>query len=214
MRLKNNPKAKGIVLNHPLVINDPSLNKGKWSQSFLNNNPLYLEIGCGKGQFITNLSKLHPDNNYIGIEQYESVLYLALEKAEEISPSNLKFLCVHAEYLTDYFENEEVNGIYLNFSDPWPKKRHAKRRLTSPRFLDIYKRILKSHAIIELKTDNDDLYAFSLETISDSPDFLLLQFTDDLYNNPSMINGNISTEYEDKFTERGKNINKIIFAKK
>lgn len=214
MRLKNNPKAKDIVKNHPLVIDLAKLNKNNQNFEFSSNQPLFLEIGCGKGQFITQLSNIHPGNNYIGIEQYESVLYLALEKADVLSLSNLKFLCMHAEYLMDYFGNETVSGIYLNFSDPWPKKRHAKRRLTSPRFLEIYKHILKIGAIIEFKTDNDDLYNYSLETISEDSDFKLLQFTDNLYDDPSMIIGNISTEYEDKFTEMGKNINKIIFTKK
>lgn len=214
MRLKNIPKAKEIVPNHPLVITNPSEFKGAWNQAFHKPQPLFLEIGCGKGQFINKLSEINPFNNYIGIEQYESVLYLALEKSDINNPQNLKFLCVHAELLLDFFSENEVDGIYLNFSDPWPKKRHAKRRLTSHRFLPIYHKLLKPGGIIEMKTDNTELYQYSLETIHENSDFEILYNTDDLYNDSKMLWGNIPTEYEEKFTGMGQPINKIIFINK
>lgn len=210
MRLKNNPKAKAAIAKSSLCIKNPESFKGSWKMSFSLDSPIFLEIGCGKGQFLTELSGLNPDKFYLGIEQYESVLFSALKKNEESAPKNLRFLCERAEYLSDYFEKEEIDGIFLNFSDPWPKKRHFKRRLTSERFLEIYHNILKKGGLIEMKTDNVDLFDFSLETIGESKFFELLSYTHDLYSCHELLLGNISTEYETKFHSQGKPICKLI----
>lgn len=212
MRLKNIPGAKEAVKNSSIVINNPSDIKSKWKMSFSHNNPIYLEIGCGKGQFLSSLSDLHPDVFFLGLEQYESVIYGALKKASEKSAdnTNLRFLCVHAEYLCDYFAPGEIDRIYLNFSDPWPKKRHAKRRLTSERFLNIYDEILIKDGLIEMKTDNENLFDYSLETLHEHKAFEVIEQTRDLYNCPKLLNNNVPTEYETKFHSQGKPIHKLI----
>lgn len=212
MRLKNIPGAKEAVHSSPLVIQNPSNLKSNWKLSFSNNNSIYLEIGCGKGQFISTLAEMNPEISYLGLEQFESVLFGALKKAsaKNLSADNLKFLCVHAEYLCDYFSKGEVDRIYLNFSDPWPKKRHSKRRLTSELFLNIYDEILINEGLIEMKTDNSNLFEFSLETIGASKAFEIISYTKDLYNCPDLLEGNIPTEYEVKFHSQGNPINKLI----
>lgn len=213
MRLKNNPKAKDIISNSNMCIANPEQYKGTWKSSFSNNTPIYLEIGCGKGQFLTTLSTDNPSIFYLGIEQYESVLYSAVKKSKDFSESgidNLRFLCVRAEYLMDYFEKGEVDKIFLNFSDPWPKKRHAKRRLTSDRFLPIYDNVLTSNALIEIKTDNENLFEFSMESISNYLGFEVIDYTKDLYDCPSLLKNNVPTEYETKFHSMGNPIYKII----
>lgn len=210
MRLKNNPKAKEAIKTHPLVIQSPESLKGQWHSSFPKFRSIFIEIGCGKGQFILQKALLDPHNLYIGIEQFETVLYKAVRKPGEHPPANLRFICFHAEHLQNIFSHQEVQGIFLNFSDPWPKKRHAKRRLTSDRFLPIYKDILCPGGTIEFKTDNHDLYYFTLETLKDSKDFRILDYTDDLYNNPVLFSGNTATEYEEKFHGLGKKICKVI----
>lgn len=213
MRLKNNPKAKDFIINSKICISHPEDYKGSWKSSFSNNNPIYLEIGCGKGQFLTALSISNPNIFYLGIEQYESVLYSAVKKSlnhTEGGVNNLRFLCVKAENLLDCFEKGEIDRIYLNFSDPWPKKRHSKRRLTSDRFLPIYDNILASNALIEIKTDNENLFEYSLESISEYPRFEIIDSTRDLYNTTSLLENNVPTEYETKFHSMGNSIYKII----
>lgn len=210
MRLKNNPKAKGAIAASNLCIHDAASYKNNWKKSFSDNMPIFLEIGCGKGQFLTELAKIYTDNFYIGIEQYESVLFSAIKKTQENPLANLKFMCERAEYLCDFFAPGEVDGIFLNFSDPWPKKRHAKRRLTSDRFLEIYDTILVKDGIIEMKTDNVELFDFSLETISECDYFELIDYTRELYSNEILLAGNIPTEYETKFHSQGKPICKLI----
>ena len=185
MRLRNVKNAKEIVNNHKLVV----------TSNPFKNKPLEIEIGTGKGDFIIEKAKRNPDINYIGIEKYESVLIRALEKCEDLP--NLRFMCIDAEKIMDYFDNE-VDKIYLNFSDPWPKKRHAKRRLTSPLFLDRYYHISKDIVVIEMKTDNKDLFSYSLIEFNNNGytfDKVSLDYNDE---------DNIMTLYEKKF--RGMNI--------
>lgn len=166
----------------------------------------------GKGQFILSLAKQNPDINYIGIERYTSVLLRAIEKfdTEEYSSlSNIRFLCMDAADIANIFATQEVDRIYLNFSDPWPKARHAKRRLTSREFLARYEEVLKQDGTIEFKTDNIPLFDFSLEEIKES-NYTLVDFTKDLHHEPSMNKGNIMTEYEAKFSALGNPICKLI----
>lgn len=242
MRLRNVPEAKTIVENSPYVITDPYQRRGKW-KSF-SRKPLYVEIGMGKGRFITETAKRNPDREFIGVERYESVLYKACEKmagkpdrnpaslaieAEErmregtdtgmpeteeagevfAAPDNLHFLRMDARALPDVFAPEEVDGIYLNFSDPWPKARHAKRRLTSRQFLSLYEKFLKDGGVLEFKTDNRPLFDFSVEEFSGAPHWELKEVTYDLHHDDVMGKDNVMTEYEKKFSALGNKINKL-----
>lgn len=214
MRLRNIKGADEAILK-----SDLTLNIDNWDKKEIKEKPVYLEIGCGKGQFILKQAVAHPENMYIGIELYSSVLLRALQKTEKYFETekpldNLKFMCVNAEKIQEIFGEDKVSGIYLNFSDPWPKARHAKRRLTSSRFLSIYKKILKPKARIEFKTDNRDLFEFSVEEVENDKDFEIINITRDLYKDEEMLAGNISTEYEDKFVSLGNPINKIVFVRK
>ena len=172
-------------------------------------NPIHIEIGMGKGQFIMKLAKEHPDINYIGIERYSSVLLRALQKMEIEPLPNIRFLCMDASIITEVFDKEEVAKIYLNFSDPWPKERHAKRRLTSRQFFERYDKILAGNGVVEFKTDNDDLFAFSMEEVAEAG-WTLDAHTFDLHHDPVLNEGNIMTEYEEKFSSLGHPIHKLI----
>ena len=163
----------------------------------------------GKGQFITTLAQQNPNINYIGIEKYSSVLIRAIDKREELALDNLLFMRMDAEEITDYFEPGEVGRIYLNFSDPWPKDRHAKRRLTSTTFLSRYDQILQRDGVVEFKTDNRELFDFSLEQV-ELAGWVLLAKTYDLHNDPTLSRGNVMTEYEEKFSGQGHPIHKLI----
>ncbi len=213
MRLRNIPAAEPAIAASPYCIKEPNTIKGQWKSSISNNKPIFIEIGMGKGQFITTLAKENPDIYYLGMEQYSSVLYRALQKMEKDPISNLSFLCYPAEELPDIFEKGEIDKIYLNFSDPWPKDRHAKRRLTSSRFLDRYAQVIKDEGLIEFKTDNVDLFHFSLEEIQAHESFELIAHTFDLHHNKEMNQGNIMTEYEEKFSSKGNPICKLIAKK-
>ena len=187
--------------------------KGHWSKEvFGNDNPLRIEIGMGKGKFIMELAKLNPDINYVGIEKYSSVLIRAIEKQTEEELPNVRFLRFDAEYLCDIFEKGEVDRIYLNFSDPWPKDRHAKRRLTSRQFLARYEQVLKEDGIVEFKTDNRPLFEFSLEEYKVAG-WKCIAHTFDLHNDEKLMQGNVMTEYEEKFSAAGNPINKMIITK-
>ncbi|MCR4611284.1 MAG: tRNA (guanosine(46)-N7)-methyltransferase TrmB [Lachnospiraceae bacterium] len=211
MRLRNIPGADEYINDSPYVINDAKSLKGHWqSDLFLNNNPLHIEIGMGKGQFITTLAEKTPEINYIGIERYSSVLYKAVLRFEKAPMDNLRFLCEDARELTEIFDENEINKIYLNFSDPWPKDRHAKRRLTAPGFLEIYHEIISPEGLLEFKTDNTNLFDYSLSTINDSPLWEMCNYTYDLHNEPTLNEGNIMTEYEAKFSKLGNPIHKLI----
>ncbi|MGN7178788.1 tRNA (guanosine(46)-N7)-methyltransferase TrmB [Cytobacillus sp. SAFR-174] len=204
MRQRNKPWAKDKLAEYTqYVISEPEKYKGKWNEAFDKNQPLHIEIGTGKGRFVTGMAKANPDINYIGIELAESVIVTALDRIIEEELPNVKLLNVNANDLRNYFEKGEVNRVYLNFSDPWPKKRHAKRRLTYRSFLEIYEDILVDKGEIHFKTDNQGLFESSLMSFSDYG--MLLTFVSlDLHN--SDYEGNIMTEYEEKFSSRGSRI--------
>ena len=211
MRLRNIPGADEYIANCEYVINDPTYYKGLWNKKiFSNSNSIHIEIGMGKGQFITQMAANNPDINYLGIEKYSSVLLRAATKFEKKPLDNLRFLCVDARKLTDIFDKNEINRIYLNFSDPWPKDRHAKRRLTSPIFLELYSEIIREDGLLEFKTDNTNLFDYSIMTIDESSLWEMCNYTYDLHNEPSMNEGNIMTEYEEKFVGQGNPIHKLI----
>ena len=209
MRLRNVPGSREAIADNDMAINEPTELKGKWKEEFGNDNPIRIEIGMGKGKFITTLAMENPDINYIGIEKYSSVLIRAIERCEEIEVSNLRFIRMEAEYICDVFEKGEVDRIYLNFSDPWPKDRHAKRRLTSKQFFERYDVILKKDGIVEFKTDNDLLFQFSLEQVPEAG-WELIEQTWDLHNDERLMQGNVMTEYESKFSQMGNPIHKLI----
>lgn len=209
MRLRNIPGADEAIADSPHCIQEPMAEKGRWHLIFGNDHPVHIEIGMGKGQFIMQFAKDHPDINYIGIERYSSVLLRALQKMEVEPLPNIRFLCMDASIITEVFDKEEVAKIYLNFSDPWPKERHAKRRLTSRQFFERYDKILAGNGVVEFKTDNDDLFAFSMEEVAEAG-WTLDAHTFDLHHDPVLNEGNIMTEYEEKFSSLGHPIHKLI----
>lgn len=212
MRLRNIKGAREIVENNPYTVIEPKTNKGHWKEYFHNTNPIHIEIGMGKGRFITQLSLEHKNINYIGIERYSSVLLRAVEKLQTLDISlieNLIFLRMDAGNICEAFDKNEVDKIYLNFSDPWPKERHAKRRLTSKEFFERYDQILSFDGCIEFKTDNQDLFEFSLKEIPIAG-WKIVEYTRDLHHNENMAKGNIMTEYEEKFSSLGQPIYKLI----
>lgn len=209
MRLRNIPGADEAIADSPHCIQEPMAEKGRWHLIFGNENPIHIEIGMGKGQFIMKLAKDHPDINYIGIERYSSVLLRALQKMEVEPLPNIRFLCMDASMITEVFDKEEVAKIYLNFSDPWPKERHAKRRLTSRQFFERYDKILARNGVVEFKTDDDDLFAFSMEEVAEAG-WTLDAHTFDLHHDPVLNEGNVMTEYEEKFSSLGHPIHKLI----
>ncbi len=214
MRLRHITGSEEFVANSKYVTHDPEKNRGKWREYFGNDNPVRIEIGMGKGQFIESMAAKNPDINYIGIERYDTVILKAIKKRELLEQqgsdlSNLTFISIDARLLADVFAPGEVDRIYLSFSDPWPKDRQANRRLTSPVFMKIYKEFLKPDGQLEFKTDNMGLFDYSLESIPESG-WKLSQVTRDLHNDSSMNEGNIMTEYEEKFSAKGNPIYKLI----
>ena len=209
MRLRNIPKARDAIAESEFCVDDPYVLKRQWSKSFSRDNPVYIEIGTGKGQFILEQSRRHPDINFVGIEYYSSVLYRALEKLVDDPRDNLLLLRFDANGITEIFDESEVSRIYLNFSDPWPKERHAKRRLTSQIFLDRYSVILKSAGQIEFKTDNVELFDFSVEAFDGHPDFELDLVSRDLHSDAALMADNVMTEYEERFSSEGHSIYKL-----
>ena len=212
MRLKNVPGSKEYIAASNFVIHDETERKGKVREYFSNDKPIRIEIGMGKGQFIYEMAKQNPDINFVGIEKYSSVLLRAIQKMEEEPLPNLIFIRMDAEDITDVFDAGEVDKIYLNFSDPWPKDRHAKRRLESRQFLKRYETILKDAGFIEFKTDNNDLFDFALEEV-EAAGWKMIAFTRDLHHDEKLNEGNIMTEYEAKFSAIGNPINKYIIQK-
>lgn len=217
MRLRNIPRAEGVLAASPEVLKNPEQFCGAFRQTvFQNTNPLHIEIGMGKGQFLLTLALQNPSVNYIGIERYSSVLLRPVEKlasmqaAGEAIPANLRFICMDAADISQVFAPGEVDRIYLNFSDPWPKARHARRRLTSLEYLARYDKILAPDGQVEFKTDNRDLFDFSLEQIETSPVWTLAACTFDLHHDPLLNQGNIMTEYEEKFSSMDHPICKLI----
>ena len=216
MRLRNIPGADEVIRNCDWVIKEAADKKGKWNTVFGNENPIHIEVGMGKGQFITEMAKRNPQINYIGIERYSSVLLRALEKydTEEFEMlENIRFICMDAREIENVFAPAEVDKIFLNFSDPWPKARHAKRRLTSTEFLARYEKVLVESGRVEFKTDNTELFNFSLEQVKEAG-WALIAYTYDLHHQEEMNEGNIMTEYEQKFSEKGNPINKLIAQRK
>ncbi|MBH1941942.1 tRNA (guanosine(46)-N7)-methyltransferase TrmB [Mobilitalea sibirica] len=208
MRLRNISGSREIVAQDEHVIQEPEQYKGKWNNLFQNNNPIHVEIGMGKGKFIMQLAQRNPNINYIGIEKYSSVLLRALEKRREVELNNLFFIRFDAEYLNNIFDTEEISRIYLNFSDPWPKDRHAKRRLTSREFLSKYNLCLKQEGEVIFKTDNRMLFDFSVEEAKETG-WKLRNVTYDLHNS-EFVEGNVMTEYEEKFSAMGNPIHQMI----
>ena len=218
MRLRNIPGAKDAITESSYVVQNPLEWKGRWNQRFPKKQPLHIEVGMGKGRFLMDMAKLHPEINYIGIEMYDSVLFRALQKRERLEEEGLKldnlmFMCVDARILPDIFEKGEVQRIYLNFSDPWPKARHAKRRLTSREFLARYSQILTTGETVEFKTDNKALFEFSLEEVTEDEGWTLLAHTFDLHHQEEMVRGNVMTEYEEKFSSMGNPICKMVISR-
>ena len=213
MRLRNIPGADEIVSNSAFCIQNPTNLKDNWHNFFGNDNPIHIEVGMGKGRFIMDLATLNPNINYIGIERYTSVLLRAVQKMDENPLDNVHFLCIDAATLPEIFGKDEVDRIYLNFSDPWPKDRHARRRLTSSDFLNRYDQFLSPNGRIEFKTDNQDLFSFSLQEIEESEVWHLDAFTRDLHNDSTLNQGNVMTEYEEKFSSIGNPICKLIASR-
>ncbi len=208
MRLRNVKGSRETIAVSEFVIQDEESMKGKWRERFGNDNPIHIEIGMGKGKFIIQLAKENPNINYIGVEKFSSVLVRAIEKQTEEQLPNLCFIRMEAEYIGNVFDKGEVEYIYLNFSDPWPKDRHAKRRLTSVQFLERYEGILAEGGGITFKTDNRPLFDFSLEQI-DEAGWVKDNVTFDLHNSP-YVEGNVMTEYEQKFSEMGNPICRVV----
>lgn len=212
MRLRHIPGSEKEIAASPYVVQNPEEKKGRWNEVFGNERPIEIEVGMGKGRFIMELASLHPDINYVGIERYPSVLLRGLQKREGLELDNIFFMCVDAKNLMDIFEPGEVQKIYLNFSDPWPKDRHAKRRLTSEEFMEVYDKILKPDGVVEFKTDNKGLFDYSLEAIPGEV-WEIKEFTYDLHQS-EMGEGNVMTEYEEKFSSKGNPIYKLVAGRK
>jgi tRNA (guanine-N7-)-methyltransferase len=211
MRLRKVKNASEIVNKSDYIINCPKENKGSWNNVFNNLNPIYIEIGMGKGQFIINMAISNPNINFLGIEKYDSVIVRAIEKLEslEIKPENLRLIQVDANEIAEIFY-KEIDLIYLNFSDPWPKAKHAKRRLTSHEFLEKYDLIFKDQKTIIQKTDNLNLFNYSVDSLTEYG-YKIESISYDLHN--SSILDNIMTEYEEKFANLGQKINRLIAKK-
>ncbi len=211
MRLRNITGSREVIAESPYVVQEETLEQrpGTWHEIFGNDHPIYIEIGMGKGKFIHTNAKLHPEINYVGIEKYSSVLLRAIQKMEEEELPNLKFIRMDAEDITKVFGKHEVDKIYLNFSDPWPKDRHAKRRLPSREFLARYDVILKPDSRLEFKTDNRDLFDFAVEELEPAG-WTADVITYDLHADEALMEGNVMTEYEEKFSSMGNPICKYI----
>lgn len=212
MRLRHIKGAEEEIAESPYVVQDPQSLKGRWHEFFGNDNPIRIEVGMGKGKFIMELAQMNPDINYVGIERYSSVLLRGLQKRAELELSNIYFMRIDALELADVFAENEVERIYLNFSDPWPKDRHAKRRLESRQFLARYDQILKKDGTIEFKTDNRALFDFALEEV-EAAGWTLNEKTFDLHADARLNEGNVMTEYEERFSAQGNPICKYIISR-
>ena len=204
MRLRHIKGSEEVVTSSNIVIKKPENNKGNWESVFKNNNKIYLEIGMGKGSFLIEHARRNPNINYIGLEKYPSVLLGAIKTIEEEGISNIKIICADAIHIDEIFY-KEISKLYLNFSDPWPKAKHEKRRLTSSNFLNKYNSIFKGFKVIEQKTDNDDLFAYSISSFKRNHYFILKKNTNYF--------DEVKTEYETKFMSKGKNINYVKVVK-
>ena len=212
MRLRNISGSRELIAASDYVIHEPQTHKGSWSEVFGSDAPIRIEIGMGKGRFIMELAKNNPRINYVGIEKYSSVLLRGIQKMEAEPLQNLYFIRMDAEEITAVFGPGEVDRIYLNFSDPWPKDRHAKRRLPSREFLQRYDEILKKDGVIEFKTDNRELFRFALDELTPAG-WHLEQMTEDLHHDAEMMRDNVMTEYEERFSSMGNPIYKYIISR-
>lgn len=212
MRLKNVRGARERIEACPYFLKEPKKYRGKYNALFNNSNPIALEIGIGKGNFIINMAKNHPNINYIGIEKYDSVLVRACEKLEETKLDNLYLISMDANNILDVFE-KEISTIYLNFSDPWPKKRHSNRRLSSKLFLDKYNLISLDLPHIVMKTDNRHLFEYSLLTLSQN-NYVIDDLSLNLHADADKLLNNVMTEYEQKFCSRNEVIYKLEATKR
>ena len=212
MRLRNIRGSKDVIASCPFVVQEPESCRGRWAEIFGNENPIHIEVGMGKGRFLMDMAVLHPEINYVGIEMYDSVLLRAVQKREKLETEikNLFFIRMDARQLPEVFAEGEVDRIYLNFSDPWPKARHARRRLTSPEFFARYDKVLVQDGQVEFKTDNRDLFDFSVESLGESETWDISECTYDLHHDEIMNVGNIMTEYEEKFSSMDHPICKLI----
>lgn len=208
MRLRNVKGSRDTIATSEFVVANEEEMHGKWHEKFGNNNPIRIEIGMGKGQFIMEMARRNPDINFVGIEKFSSVLVRGIEKQREEMLPNLLFIRMDAEYIEKVFDKGEVDYIFLNFSDPWPKDRHAKRRLTSVNFLNRYINILAEDGGVTFKTDNRPLFDFSLEQVEEAG-WILDNVTFDLHNS-EYVEGNIMTEYEKRFSEMGNPICRMV----
>lgn len=209
MRLRNVAGSREAIGTSRFVVQNPKEQKKHWRELFGNTNPIHIEIGMGKGRFIMEMAKRHPEINYVGIEKYSSVLIRGIQKMEAEELPNLYFIRMDAEEIAEVFGQAEVDKIYLNFSDPWPKDRHAKRRLPSREFLNRYREILSAEGNLEFKTDNRELFTFALEELEPAG-WHLEQVTYDLHHDMAMMKGNVMTEYEERFSAKGNPIYKYI----
>lgn len=217
MRLRNITGSREVISQSGFVIHELDQCAGNWKKIFGNENPVYAEIGMGKGRFIMDMARLNPDINFIGIEKYSSVLLRAIQKMEAIEAEggllpNVKFIRMDAEDITEVFAEGELDRIYLNFSDPWPKDRHAKRRLPSRQFLERYDKILKKDGVIEFKTDNRELFDFAVEELEPAG-WRIKELTYDLHGDERLNEGNVMTEYEERFSSQGNPICKYIVCR-
>ena len=214
MRLRKVKGAAETIAAHPnIVVQNEKELKGNWQSVFEKEQPLYIEVGMGKGQFVIGMAQKNPHLNFIGIEKFDSVMVRALEKVIEAGElPNLKLLKIDADELTEIFEENEVAGVYLNFSDPWPKPRHAKRRLTHENFLKLYQTIMKEDGAIRFKTDNRLLFEYSLASLSQYG-MILQDVALDLHTRED-LEWNVMTEYEQKFSAKGQPIYRLeaVFA--
>ncbi|MCD8083420.1 MAG: tRNA (guanosine(46)-N7)-methyltransferase TrmB [Clostridiales bacterium] len=211
MRLRHIRGAEEAIAESPYVVQEPEAYRGRFQELFGNGNPIRIEVGMGKGRFLMEHARQNPAVNYIGIERYSSVLLRALQKLEEGKLPNIYFMRTDAKDLAGIFAPEEVERIYLNFSDPWPKDRHAKRRLTSPEFMRVYDQILAKDGVLEFKTDNRELFVWSLMSIPQAG-WQIRAYTEDLHHS-DMADGNVMTEYEEKFSAMGNPICKLVAAR-
>lgn len=206
MRQRNVKKKKEIIANSKYIILEPELYKGKWLDVFENNNPIYIEIGMGKGDFIKENARRYPYINFIGIEKFDSIMALAIKKIEQEDFPNLKLIRMDASDITNVFD-KEISKLFLNFSDPWPKPRHEKRRLTSSEFLAKYEKIFVNSNIIEMKTDNRSLFEYSIVSFNKN-NYKIEEISLDLHHDNK--EDNIMSEYEKKFSEQ----NNLIYYMK
>lgn len=209
MRLRNKPWAKPLMAENPQwVVTEPEQFRGKWQTRFAKEAPIYIEVGMGKGRFIVEMAEKYPERNFIGLEIQTAATGMALKKQIEKQLPNLQFICANGSGLETFFAKNEVAGVYLNFSDPWPKKRQAKRRLTYKSFLKQYEYVMKPKGYLEFKTDNMGLFEYSLTSLNNYG-MKFEQVWLDLHSDEEAVVDNVMTEYEQKFSEKGQPIYKL-----